>query len=585
MDFFNLLASLFNGPYTHQHIYPPLPFLFYKIMLRFVPYDIVSKGAFAIRASQSGEVVFLFYTLITLFSFFVLLTNFKKGKQPENIFFILLMLFSGPFLFQFERANIILVALLFLMLFIFLEDSKNKIIREVSLICLSVAVAIKIYPIIFIGPLIAERRFKETLRILIYSFVLLVFPFFLIGGLDSIRLFFKNLAFASDFLPSLGLGYSVSVQNITRIIFAFFGDFSKIPNILGRIISYLVLLVGFFSSFFLTSKWKKVTLLSSLMILFPIISYQYTLIFMTTPLILFLDKKEELKSDYFYSICFLLIFIPFSLYNIDFINKHFLLHSYPLSYGLLIQNMTLLVLTVVIVTEGMRQQKAKETLSIIWNYICNIFVKIYGSKLKGATGDFVIFVKILLTIIFLIIIFGEQVFSMFYLNFWKSNLRLPKDVVRKSIPYITAIEPYYVHPGDKVIVKGVNFNWRLNKPVSFESNYGDINPEFWSNEEFIFSVPLSWRVGKVEVWVDKPISGKLNIKSNMQEISVLDRLGNFGEDDVEYYSQIKYLSDETRDLNNFQNYKLRNYKYTRWIPNYFFQLYSDLVSLKNYIFK
>jgi hypothetical protein len=363
MDFFNILRTLFDGPYTNHSIYPPLPLLIYKELLRLVPYDIAGKTALIIRSMQQGQIVFLFYSLITLLAFFILVVEAKKGSKIEKYFFIFTMLLSGPFLYQFERANIIFVSLLFLMIFVFLKDNKNRFAREFALFSLAISTGIKIYPVLFNLILIKEKRFKELLRSFVYSIALFILPFFFLGGINQLPILFQNVFKTSQGVLIWGVGYTVNILNITRIIFGLFGDFfSGKPIVVGGIISLIILVLGIMSSFLLGSKWKTVALLSLLMILVPTISYEYTLIFMIIPLIMFIDQKDKEKLHYFYLFCFILIFIPFVFGNVDLINKGFETRCIinglgwgavlPLTYGVLIQNIVLVVMAIALIIEG-----------------------------------------------------------------------------------------------------------------------------------------------------------------------------------------------------------------------------------------
>jgi hypothetical protein len=362
MDFFNPLSELIYGPYAHGSIYPPLPQLLYKIVLRFIPHDIVENGAFAIRSSQAGQIAFIFYLLITLVVFFALLMEIKKGSRMEKYFFIFITLFSAPFLFQFERANIIFVALLFSMIFVFFKNSKNRVVREFALISLAISAGIKIYPALFGLLLIREKRFGETARASIYCIVAFILPVFGIGGMNQLFVLIGNYFHTSIEILKWGVGYSVNVQNTVRIIFAFFGDYGNRPISIGNFISWIILYLGILSVLFLRSKWRSVALLSLLMILVPSISYEYVLIYMLIPLILFLDSQEKLtKINCLYLICFILIFVPFNFGNINALNSKFGLDARPLSYGVFIQNVAILIMALSLTIQGFIDKLRKYT--------------------------------------------------------------------------------------------------------------------------------------------------------------------------------------------------------------------------------
>lgn len=380
MDFYNTLYSLYNGPYTYGSIYPPLPHLFYRLLLRLVPFDIAKQGAFVIRESQSGEIVFFFYMLLTLGLFFILLMEIKKGLRLEKYIFMFVMLFSAPFLHEFERANIIFVALLFLMFFVFFKDSKRRGVRELSIISLALSVGIKLYPAVFILILLKEKRTKEAWKAGIYSLAFCILPFFALGGISQLLVFLRNLAFTTNDSTSWGLGYAVNIQNIIRILFAYVGQFGTIPIIIGNFFSFVILIFGLIASYFSRSMWKTVAILTLLMILIPAISYEYTLIFMIIPLLMFLDNEKKERFDYLYIICFLLLFAPFTFEKIHMINHHFRWGSkLPLTYGVLIQNIAIAVMSIFLIAQGLAAlgiQKIKNIVRKI-SFLCINAEKFY----------------------------------------------------------------------------------------------------------------------------------------------------------------------------------------------------------------
>lgn len=360
MDYYNVLASLFTGPYATGSIYPPLPLMINKLMLRLVPYNVVSHGAMAIRASQAGQIVFLFYTLVTLLTLFILIIGIKKGSTAEKYFFSFIILFSEPFLFEFERGNVILVALLFLMIFTFFKDSKNFLIREAALISLAISSAIKIYPIIFILLLVKDKQYKDSCKVILYCMILFVLPFIALGGLDQVSVMLRNFSTTSSGTLKWGVGYSVGILTISRIIGALCGNFGSFPIFIGNMLTYVILLFGAISALLIRSKWKTIALLSLLIILVPSISFEYSLIFMIIPLITFLDYQVNYKRiDYIPLICFILIFIPFSFGNVDSINYGFGIHARPLTYGVLIQNFVLFIMVCYLMIQGLKEWMVK----------------------------------------------------------------------------------------------------------------------------------------------------------------------------------------------------------------------------------
>ena len=302
----NMPISPANGP----AIYPSFAYLIYKFIAMLVPYEILVSGSFAIRGSQIGVLISSLYIAALSMALYFIIAHNKKGTSIEKFVFSLLITFSFPFIFQIERANIIFIALIFLMLFMYGKDSENKVIRELSLVCLAISAAIKIYPAIFGVLLVKEKRFKETLRLVIYGIISFFAPFFAFGGVKSVGLFLKNISELAEQFHE-GFAYKVNFTNTVRLFFSTMNKASARIDMAANILLIIIVVLVAISVFSLKSKWRIMTLLSLTMILIPSFSFFYTLVFLLPPLMLFLDADEKRKKiDYVYLVLFCLLFTP-----------------------------------------------------------------------------------------------------------------------------------------------------------------------------------------------------------------------------------------------------------------------------------
>lgn len=314
MDFYNpLYHTAEANPYTSvDRIYPALPYVFYYIITLFIPHQVSIISGKAISISQSGQFMFLLYTIITSIALFAVLWKFYQGKSnKEKLLTIGLLIFSAPFLFQFERANIILVSLIFLILFFLLKDSDKPRLREVALICLAISACIKIYPAIFGLILLKEKRFKEAGRCILYGILLFVIPFLFMGGLDKIFVMLESLTKGAQDTVSVsrGLGYKVNISTVYAILCGLFGYLDESLIKTGNIIALIFLILSIVSAFFMKSKWKTVAILAAIMVAFPSFSFIYSLIFLSIPLIMLLTSEEQrTRIDYLYALLFVGIF-------------------------------------------------------------------------------------------------------------------------------------------------------------------------------------------------------------------------------------------------------------------------------------
>ena len=87
----------------------------------------------------------------------------------------------------------ILLCLIALAVYAFTYDSQNKTYREVGILALAFAAALKLYPAVFGWFLIADKRYKDAVRCAIYGVALLLIPSFFFGGPACFAYVFGNI--------------------------------------------------------------------------------------------------------------------------------------------------------------------------------------------------------------------------------------------------------------------------------------------------------------------------------------------------------------------------------------------------------
>ncbi len=324
MDFYNCLMYQ-DKPYENKVIYPPLPNLFYYIVSENIPRTTFSKGSFAIRNSQMGRFIGGIYIILSMLLFIYIVLKIKQGTIEEKMILLLLLILSGPFIFQFERGNIIFLALIFILFFLYGYDSKNTIIKHLSFISLSIAASLKIYPTIFGFILLREKRWKDAAICICYGISIFILPIVYLGGFSKFPLFINNLLDTSKLVTTtFPTGIQLSIQNFFKVI----AQYSKIELFqnLGGIATILVLITGFIIILFgdFKQKWKLYTVPTLLMITIPSISFIYAMIFISIPLIYFLDEQESDKLDKFYLTLFILCLSPIPIHRIGYAYSVFL---------------------------------------------------------------------------------------------------------------------------------------------------------------------------------------------------------------------------------------------------------------------
>ncbi len=363
MDFFNpVFVSYARNPYTRiDMIYPPICYLFYWMVSLMIPSEYF-ENAYFVRSSQEGLFVLSVYTVITSIVLYFLLDKLiKKSVYKKYIIFSIFL--SAPFLHLYERANIIIWALIFLLLFLLYKDDERKKVREFSYICLGLAFSIKIYPAIFGLLLLKEKRYKDALKCAIYGLFIFILPFGIMGGFDKISIMISALATGAQNTISMlqGLGYKVNYSNTVSMILALInGGLDESFFHIGSIIAFVISFIIFVSTFFVREKWKVSALLCCIMIGLPGFSFQYTVIFMVIPLIQFLNKESFSNIDYLYMVLFAMMFVFVSLVPISFLSV--IEGVYPVTATVFLESISIFIIPfVIIINEIYEYLKGKKT--------------------------------------------------------------------------------------------------------------------------------------------------------------------------------------------------------------------------------
>ncbi len=357
MDFFNSLQYE-RHPYEAKVIYPPLANLFYYIIHAFIPEDIFSQGRVAIRDSQIGRILIVLYMLITIFLLFLAIVKVdrKSSNNMQMLIFFTLM-FSAPILYTIERANLIIVSLIFMMFFCAYYESDNKVLKHFAFLSLAIAASIKIYPTIFGLLLIRDKRWKDTFICIIYGVLVFFLPFIFFGGLKSFGLMIDNIANCGSEMLTNGEGWKLSILSICNYFSVWFTGAIGSYNLVATILKVICFIGGCLILLFVkyNEKWKLYMIPTLMMVMLPDFSYVYSAIFLIIPLLYFLNTDTIFKKfDIVYIVLFLFVLLPFVEKNLDIFTP-FQQDIYPLNLSTLVESLACLLFMILIWTEGFIQ--------------------------------------------------------------------------------------------------------------------------------------------------------------------------------------------------------------------------------------
>lgn len=267
------LSNIYNE--SIHACFPPFIYLFYHFVGLLLDNFSDKNAIFFLNAIVSA-------VLFCVFAF--VCTKAVKIKNNISVLIMIIMLcLSTGFTFGvIERANIVFLAAILLLVASIWRESDNKIKKELALICIAVAAAIKVYPAVFGLIYVAEKRFKEALRLIVYGVLFFFVPFIFTGGINGVITFVKN---QYEVHNVWGNKSKITIYSIIDLCFE--------NEKLAIALSITAALIALFSIFVAKHKWQKIFAASFIMVMCPMWSGQYTLCLFTVPFIIFLNEEKN----------------------------------------------------------------------------------------------------------------------------------------------------------------------------------------------------------------------------------------------------------------------------------------------------
>lgn len=366
MDFFdNVLVSLGN-PYDNGVTTTPLLLLFYRVfslllskteLNRISVVDGTVDFSVNVKLYQSYWFIFIIYSVALVAVLYFGINKLKNGSHLEKTAFTFLIFTSAPVLFLLERGNGVPVSLVFLILFFVFRDSENKILRELSVISLSVAVGLNLYLILFGALLLRKEKKYAFLRFLLYFLVLFIGPFFLFGGLPSILHYIRNLY----------ENYNVYCLDVTNQLN--FTNILILPLINGAISAEKLLIIGKISRIVFSTlsisgavlgrlDYQKAVFAACFAYGISATADTYDLVFMIIPIILLLNEEREHRISSYGAISLMSLSIA-PVVSLDLLTKTFTRRTITLvsSYSIVLLTIFFFITTVISVITKIDTQR------------------------------------------------------------------------------------------------------------------------------------------------------------------------------------------------------------------------------------
>ena len=315
-DFVNPLRDAAQGvaAYTERHVlYPPLGNLLLRLVGRLLPAEYLNTADEDFYTWRDYNAVMLVYLLFLLVTFAWIAARLCREEHPAPRRSLLLFCFlcGFPFVFWLERGNTVLFILPLLLIFAQNYDSEKAWAREVGLVALALAFALKLYPALFGVVLLSDRRWREAVRCAVYGLLLLILPSFAYGGPVILWNMVRNVG-----------RFSYYSSGRAEAFYHVFGIPSSVISAL--LIPAFLLLLAFSVLFAFVCRRRCLTLAvaAAVMVCVPSVYSCYNMMLFAMPLVLFL-RQEELRAprDFLWFVALALPFAAFIDYPAsDYLN-------------------------------------------------------------------------------------------------------------------------------------------------------------------------------------------------------------------------------------------------------------------------
>ncbi|MDQ7821616.1 MAG: LamG-like jellyroll fold domain-containing protein [Candidatus Eremiobacteraeota bacterium] len=275
------------------------------------PFSYLIMFLFTMLSRRHSLMLFLLLTSLSIF--FIVLVNIRSRDRLESCKNALIITFlSYPFLFTFDRANVEIFVFIALYLFFYYYEERKLFLH--GCIFLSLAMAMKAIPAVFLVLLASERKFKEALITLIVFLLITAATFqaFKGGFMENLHMMILNqkITLGIYAMGDEGIIFGSSIFGLIKVLTAgiypchlWMKAYVPFAVIFFCIAVLYVLLVE-------KTLWKKISVLTFLMILLPHFSADYRLLHLYIPLLFFINSRDSDKYDWLYAVLFGLLFIP-----------------------------------------------------------------------------------------------------------------------------------------------------------------------------------------------------------------------------------------------------------------------------------
>lgn len=326
MDFFNVnkMVSELRPYVDYYSTYPPLILAIACIFSLMADYKTYSP--YEIVYMLEGKISFvlfigIFTAIILGFLYYVFVK--EKGLFKHKILIIpaiLCITFSAPYIWMVDRGNYLIVAIVFYLAFAYYYGKNDTI----AAIFLGLVAAIKLYPILIFFIFIMDKNWKALRTACITLFISSFLPFLIFRGgfIQNVKeILYALFAFGGGYPNEVpNVYFCVGLTSLLRLPFVLWNNL-VVPEGVHVMLIYLVLgsALALWTLWNIRNEqqaWKKVMVMSALMIFLTPNSYEYNLTLLLPAVVVFLlaDSSQHKAVDIIYIVLNGMLMIPKAYY-------------------------------------------------------------------------------------------------------------------------------------------------------------------------------------------------------------------------------------------------------------------------------
>ena len=353
-DRFNDFRNLYN-----QIVQPDAPNLLSHNASRWFQILYVIPAFFALFGLSADLATALYLLCFVLAFLWIYRLNLGESTALESWRNVLLCaVVSYPFLITLDRAN--LEGVVFLLVFLFVRAVQRERYNS-AMVWLGLAVASKPFPVVFVILLLLKKRFREAVGAGVICLMVSAIACYVRYGTFSPQnaegLSSYQMTYA---IGNEGLYFGHSLWGVAKMAALGFSHVAQCP---ADIPDLALVYFGFTTAFFLVMVWwmwqrkplfwQQVALLVCAMNLLPFVSGDYKLLYLSVPLLLFINEPCGGRRDGVYCCLFGLLLVPKAYGHVP----RFL----EASFGIIINPILMMCLVAVILRDPRNQLASRPT--------------------------------------------------------------------------------------------------------------------------------------------------------------------------------------------------------------------------------